>query len=99
MQPTLTWRLGGLSGEGVDAAGDVMARTVARSGFHLYTYREFSTQIRGGYTSYELSMGPRPVMARSDDLDLLVALTRETIERSLADLTRDAVLIHDSSGF
>lgn len=76
-----------------------MARTVARSGFHLYTYREFSTQIRGGYTSYELSMGPRPVMARSDDLDLLVALTRETVERSLADLTRDAVLIHDSSGF
>ena len=48
----VSWRIGGQQGEGIDSTGDIFAKAVARSGLHLYTFRSFSSRIRGGLTFF-----------------------------------------------
>ena len=50
----VSWRIGGQQGEGIDSTGDIFAKAVARYGLHLYTFRSFSSRIRGGLTFYEV---------------------------------------------
>jgi 2-oxoglutarate ferredoxin oxidoreductase subunit alpha len=77
----LAWLLGGVTGEGVDSTGEVFARAAARAGLEVHTFRLFPPIIKGGPTSYEVRMGDRPLHARADRLDCLVALDAETVTR------------------
>jgi len=89
------WMIGGKTGEGVDSAGEVFARAVARAGLEVHTFRLFPPIIKGGPTSYEVRMGDRPLHARGDRLDCLVALDDETVTRHAPDLRRGGLLIAD----
>ena len=57
----VTWRIGGQQGEGIDSTGDIFAKAVARYGLRLYTYRHFSSRIRGGLTFSEIRISDQPV--------------------------------------
>lgn len=96
----VSWRIGGQAGEGIDSTGEIFAYSMAKAGLHIYTYREFPSRIRGGYTGYEVRLSPtKRHGARSNLIDYLVAFDQETINVNLAELTQGAVIIYDSSSF
>ncbi len=99
-QNEVSWRIGGQSGEGIDSTGEIFAYSMARAGLNIYTYREFPSRIRGGYTGYEVRLSPekRP-QARSDAIHLLVAFDQDSIDRNLDELAPDGLIIYDSSSF
>ena len=59
----VSWRIGGQQGEGIDSTGDIFAKSIARMGLHLYTYRSFSSRIRGGLTFFEVRVSEKPVQS------------------------------------
>ena len=95
MMQEIAWKIGGQQGEGIESAGELLARGLAGKGYHLYGYRVFSSRIRGGHTDYQLRIGTKPVAAIADHIDLLIALDQETIALCSGELSTKGLLLAD----
>jgi 2-oxoglutarate/2-oxoacid ferredoxin oxidoreductase subunit alpha len=94
---SLTWKVGGVQGEGIDSTGDIFATTLNRLGYYLFAYRHFMSLIKGGHTNYKVRVANKLVGYHGDDLDILIAFDQETIDENARELKEDGVLIYDSS--
>jgi len=96
MLETLLLRMGGESGtDNVISAGDVLTLSVARSGYHVHTFRTYPAEIKGGPVMFQLRVGTRPVPSLGDQLDVLFAFNEEAWKLHHAALRPDGVLIYD----
>jgi 2-oxoglutarate/2-oxoacid ferredoxin oxidoreductase subunit alpha len=93
---TLLLRLGGESGvDNAISAGDVLTLSMARSGYHVHTFRTYPAEIKGGPVMFQLRVGVRPVPSLGDQLDLLLAFNQEAWDLHHKDLHPDGVLVFD----
>ncbi len=93
---TLLIRLGGESGvDNAISAGDVLTRAVARSGYHVHTFRTYPAEIRGGPVMFQLRIGVHPIPSLGDRLDVLLAFNKEAWDLHHGDLRPDGILIYD----
>jgi 2-oxoacid:acceptor oxidoreductase, alpha subunit len=94
----LTWKIGGQQGEGIESAGQILAKALTHQGYFLYGIRSFSSRIKGGATNNRLRISTTPVGAISDYTDLMLAFDQEAIDLNVADV-RDGGWIIADSGF
>jgi 2-oxoglutarate ferredoxin oxidoreductase subunit alpha len=88
--------MGGESGiDNAISAGDVLTLSVARSGYHVHTFRTYPAEIKGGPVMFQLRAGVRPVHSLGDRLDLLLAFNREAWDLHGGALRPDGVLVYD----
>jgi 2-oxoglutarate/2-oxoacid ferredoxin oxidoreductase subunit alpha len=93
---TLLLRLGGESGiDNAISAGDVLTLSMARSGYHVHTFRTYPAEIKGGPVMFQLRVGVRPVPSLGDQLDLLLAFNKEAWDLHHKDLRADGILVYD----
>jgi 2-oxoglutarate ferredoxin oxidoreductase subunit alpha len=93
---TLLVRLGGESGiDNAISAGDVLTRSVARSGYHVHTFRTYPAEIKGGPVMFQLRVGVKPVPSLGDQLDVLLAFNEEAWDLHHKALRPDGMLIYD----
>lgn len=93
---TLLVRLGGESGiDNAISAGDVLTRSVARSGYHVHTFRTYPAEIKGGPVMFQLRVGVQPVPSLGDRLDVLLAFNEEAWDLHHEMLRADGILIYD----
>ncbi len=93
---TLLLRLGGESGiDNAISAGDVLTLSVARSGYHVHTFRTYPAEIKGGPVMFQLRVGARPVPSLGDRLDVLLAFNEEAWELHHEMLRPDGALVFD----
>jgi 2-oxoglutarate ferredoxin oxidoreductase subunit alpha len=93
---TLLLRMGGESGiDNAISAGDVLTLSVARSGYHVHTFRTYPAEIKGGPVMFQLRAGVRPVPSLGDRLDVLLAFNRDAWDLHHAALRPDGVLVFD----
>ncbi len=88
-------RLGGEGGEGVISTGDFFAQGSARTGYHLFTFRTYPAEIKGGHAWYQVRVGSSPVRSMGDGVDVLVAFNAEAYFSHKDTLNPDGVLIYD----
>lgn len=89
-------KLSGIQGEGVDTVGELLSEYLHNKGFHVYAYRNFTSRIRGGYSSHEIAFGPESVRAKQARVDLLIALDSEALQRDLPLLADGGRVIADT---
>lgn len=89
-------KIGGMAGQGIKSAGLMFAKLATRSGYHIYTYTEYPSLIRGGHNAMQICIAKDEVMAPSTRTDLLVALNQETIKLHLHELQAGGGIIFDS---
>lgn len=92
----LSWKVGGQQGEGIESTGEIFATALNRKGYYLYSYRHFSSRIKGGHTNNKIRVSTEQVRSISDDLDILVAFDQETIDLNAHELNENGVIIADS---
>jgi 2-oxoglutarate ferredoxin oxidoreductase subunit alpha len=92
----LSWKVGGQQGEGIDSTGEIFAMALNRLGYYLYSYRHFSSRIKGGHTNNKIRVSTYQTRAVSDDLDILIAFDQETIDVNLHELRDGGVVIGDA---
>ena len=93
---TLLVRLGGESGiDNAISAGDVLTLSVARSGYHVHTFRTYPAEIKGGPVMFQLRAGVRPLPSLGDKLDVLLAFNGEAWDLHHEALRPDGVLVFD----
>ena len=81
---------------GVISTGENFTSAAARLGFHVFTFRSYPAEIKGGHAWFQVRLANRPVLSLGDGIDVLIAFDQEAYERHRDDLNEGAVLIYDS---
>jgi len=93
----LNWKIGGEAGYGILSAGEIFAYACAHGGLETFAYLEYPSLIRGGHNTYQVLVREDNVQSHSSQVDLLVALNKETIDRHLTEVVKDGALVYDSN--
>ena len=87
--------IGGEAGQGIATPGDILARIFARRGLYLSAYNAYQSIIRGGHTFLTIRASDAPVGNMGDNIDVLVPLNQDTMDRHLKLLKKGASVIYD----
>jgi len=91
----VSWKIGGEAGFGIMASGTIFAKACVRAGWQVFDYSEYPSLIRGGHNTYQVFASPDRVTAHQREINILVALNRQTIDFHLAELTTGGIIIYD----
>jgi len=85
----------GEAGLGVQSASAVLARQMARSGYHVLAYPNVMSRIRGGHNFTSIRVSDRPVAAIRPQASVVLAFDKLAVEERKPDLIEGGVLILD----
>ncbi|MGA2159055.1 MAG: 2-oxoacid:acceptor oxidoreductase subunit alpha [Dehalococcoidia bacterium] len=90
--------VGGEAGQGVQSVGLILSKTFTRGGYHIFTDQDFESRIRGGHSFCRVRVKETDVQALSEQVHLVVALNKETIDLHRAELVEDGLMLLDREG-
>ncbi len=93
----MTIMVGGEAGQGVESGGAGFAKALARGGLHVFGLPDFMSRIRGGHNFYLVRTAEEQLWAHEDDVHLLLAFNRETVDLHLKEIVPGGGIIHDTS--
>jgi len=88
-------KIGGEAGQGIQTIGDTLARVFSRTGYHVFSHQDYESRIRGGHNFYQVRLSDAPVSAPRDQVDIIVALDRESIVLHESELGENGRIIGD----
>lgn len=89
--------IGGAAGQGIDTTAAVLEKLFKRSGYNVFTVRDFMSRIRGGHNFSVIRFGTTPIRSHSSRLDGIIALDEDTITLHKEQLKDNAFILCDSS--
>jgi 2-oxoglutarate ferredoxin oxidoreductase subunit alpha len=89
----LSIMIGGDAGQGVESSGAGFALALARAGLHVFALQDYRSRIRGGHNFYQIRVGERPLYSHRDPVELLLALTPESIPLHLHKLQTGGAVV------
>jgi len=88
--------IGGAAGQGIDTTAAILERLLKRSGYFVFTVRDFMSRVRGGHNFSLLRFGTEPIYSHSNHLDGILAMDEETILQHTHQLKQDGFILCDS---
>lgn len=88
--------IGGEAGQGVQSAGLILAKALARGGLHVFADQDYESRVRGGHNFFRVRARDSKAGAIREDVDVLLALNQESLTLHQGELSRDGVAIFDS---
>ncbi len=85
--------IGGDAGQGVESGGAGFAKAFARAGLHVFAMQDFRSRIRGGHNFFQMRLSERPVYSHRDPVQLVVALTPESVMMHLDHIAEGGAVI------
>jgi 2-oxoglutarate ferredoxin oxidoreductase subunit alpha len=95
--PELILGVGGAAGDGVASAGNTLALAVARQGLGVYAYNSYQSVIRGGHSWLRLRVSARKPLNHGDQVEGMIALNQDTLDRHLPELAPGGVAVFNSA--
>ncbi|MBP1908727.1 2-oxoacid:acceptor oxidoreductase subunit alpha [Methanolobus bombayensis] len=93
MNLDLNIKIGGAAGQGLQTTGMALAKTLKKSGFHVFATQYYLSRVRGGHNTFNIRISDIPVSAMTEDVDLLLALDEATIDQHLDEINDGVVLV------
>jgi len=91
----LSWKIGGEAGYGIMTTGLIFAKVCSRAGLRVFDHIEYPSLIRGGHNTYQVRAEVEEVFSHVKNVDLLVALNEETIDKHKEELAPGGGIIYD----
>ena len=88
--------LGGEAGQGVQSAGYILAKALARYGLHIFADQDYESRIRGGHSFFRVRASEEEIGAPSEIVNILVALNKESIDLHRKELATKGIVVFDS---
>lgn len=92
-----TIKIGGEAGQGIQTIGETLSKVFSRSGYHVFTHQDYESRVRGGHNFYQIRFSDSPVASSKKQIDILVALDKESILLHEKELSAGGHAIYDSS--
>ena len=90
-------KIANVNGTGSASANSLLMKTVFRMGVPVSGKNFFPSNIQGLPTWYEIRVSKDGYLARSGDVDIMVAMNAQTYARDLQEVAPGGVLIYDST--
>jgi 2-oxoglutarate ferredoxin oxidoreductase subunit alpha len=91
----MTLKIGGEAGQGVESSGAGFAKALARGGLHIFAVQDYMSRIRGGLNFFQIKVNENPLYSHTDEVNLLLALSPETIEFHKDEIGPGGGIIYD----
>jgi 2-oxoglutarate ferredoxin oxidoreductase subunit alpha len=91
----INFMVGGEAGQGVQTVGFILAKTMARVGLHVFADQDYESRVRGGHNFYRVRASKEPVLALSENLDILIAIDQRSMELHDQEVKEDGIAIFD----
>jgi 2-oxoglutarate ferredoxin oxidoreductase subunit gamma len=90
--------LAGLGGQGVQSAGDILARTCTRAGLHVSLLPSYGAEARGTLIRSELVISDEEIVYPGVlEPDVFVAFSQQAYDYFLTTVTPETVIFYDSA--
>jgi len=89
--------IGGEAGQGLVTVGQLLAKSLVRSGYEILVSQDYMSRIRGGHNTFAIRADVEEVLSPVDRVDVLVALNQETVDLHRDDLVEDGLVIADKN--
>lgn len=89
--------IGGAAGQGIDTTVTILEKLLKKSGYYVYTTRDFMSRVRGGNNFSLLRFGTEIITSHSDSIDGMIALNDETVDLHRSKLKQNGFILCDSS--
>jgi 2-oxoglutarate/2-oxoacid ferredoxin oxidoreductase subunit alpha len=89
--------IGGQAGQGIKAAGLLLAKIATRLGKHVYTYSEYPSLIKGGHNLTQVSISKDSVTAPRQTNEFWIALDQNTLNVHLSEFIDGCVILYDET--
>ncbi|MCB1623684.1 MAG: 2-oxoacid:acceptor oxidoreductase subunit alpha [Pseudomonadales bacterium] len=86
-----------VNGTGSASANTLLMKSIFRSGIPVMGKNYFPSNIQGLPTWYEIRVSHKGYVARSGNIDLMVAMNAETYARDVREVTSGGYLLYDST--
>lgn len=87
--------IGGEAGFGIMSSGDLLAKCLTHGGLWVYTNIEYPSLIRGGHNAIHVTASDEPIVSYYPELQVLIALNKETIDLHIKDVVKGGVIVYD----
>jgi 2-oxoglutarate ferredoxin oxidoreductase subunit alpha len=91
----MTLKIGGEAGQGVESSGAGFAKALARGGLHIFAVQDYMSRIRGGHNFFQIKVNEKPLYSHTETVDLVLALSPETIEFHKDEIGPGGGIIYD----
>lgn len=99
MRSKVTWKIGGEAGFGIMASGTILAKAFTRQGYHVIAANEYPSLIRGGHNAITVGIGTDVFYSLNRDVNILVALNKETVDLHNHELVPGSMLVFDPKDY
>jgi 2-oxoglutarate ferredoxin oxidoreductase subunit alpha len=95
MNGDLSIVLSGEAGQGLQTLEQLMLQVFKLSGYHVYSYSEFMSRIRGGNNSTQIRISSRKTAACARRIDIFVPIHAGAMSRFRDRISRETVILGD----
>lgn len=88
--------IGGEAGQGLVTVGEFLARALVRAGYAIVVTQDYLSRIRGGHNTFAIRVDRHKVLAPTEAIDLLVALSADSLTIHKAQLSPRALVLADA---
>ncbi len=92
----MTILMGGDAGQGLDSTGSGFCKSLARAGLHVFSVQDNRSRIRGGHNFYVIKTSDQPIICWTEPVQVLIALTEESIGIHQSKIVPGGAVIFDS---
>jgi 2-oxoglutarate ferredoxin oxidoreductase subunit alpha len=89
--------MGGEAGQGLVTVGEILAKSLVRSGYSIVVTQSYQSRIRGGHNTFSIRVGTEEILAPQESIDFLVALNEETVFLHREDLLPQGFIVVDET--
>ncbi|OLN24380.1 2-oxoglutarate oxidoreductase, alpha subunit [Desulfovibrio sp. DV] len=89
--------IGGEAGQGLVTVGEFLARALTRAGYSIVVTQDYQSRIRGGHNTFAIRVDAAAVLAPTESIDLLVAMSADTLAIHKGRLTPRALVLADAA--
>jgi len=87
--------IGGEAGQGLVTIGQILAKTLVRSGYFIVVTQSYQSRIRGGHNTFAVRVSAEEIGAPQEPIDLLVALNEQTVQLHKNELAPNGLIVAD----
>src|SRR3990172_4755992 len=92
-----TVKFANVNGSGSSSANSLVMKAIFRMGIPVSGKNFFPSNIQGLPTWYEIRVSKDGYLARSGEVDIMVAMNAQTYARDLDEVTPGGTLVYDST--
>jgi 2-oxoglutarate ferredoxin oxidoreductase subunit alpha len=88
--------IGGAAGEGTRMTGQLIGKLLNQYGWRIFIYEDYQSLITGGHNFSVIRVSKEIILTPKKEIDYLIALNQETIEKHKNNLKKDGLIIYNS---